>query len=105
MCRKGLVSCLFKVCELFFQGRKVGAFNDLGMACGSYPHHEVEWGFASSGVWAVIVNEFCHGNMIYPCFRVKTTEDVEVGFNFLIESLHFSISLRAVDREILYLRM
>ena len=30
MCGKGLVSCPFKVCELFFQGRKVGAFNDVG---------------------------------------------------------------------------
>ena len=58
--------------------------------------HEVEWGFAGCGVGAVVVDELGHRDMVSPCFRVGTAEDVEVGFDFLVESLCFSIGLRVV---------
>ena len=45
----------------------------------------------------MIVDKFCHRHMICPCFRVRTTEDVEIGLNLLIEPLHFSIGLRVVS--------
>ena len=81
---------------MFFQCREVSGFNDVGDGLWFVSQHEVEWGFAGGGVGAVIVDEFHHGNVICPCFRVRTTEDVEVGFDFLIESLCFSISLGVI---------
>ena len=58
--------------------------------------HEVEQGFASGGVRVVVVDELGHGDMVSPGFRVRTAEDMEIGFDFLIESLRFSVSLRVV---------
>ena len=68
-------------------------FNDIGDGLWFVSKHEVEWGFPGGGVWVVIVDEFCHGNVIYPGLRVGTTEDTEIGLNLLVESLSFSISL------------
>ena len=45
---------------------------------------------------AVVVDELGHRDMVSPCFRVGTAEDAEVGFDFLVESLCFSVGLRVV---------
>ena len=42
------------------------------------------------------VNELGHRDVVSPCFRVGTAEDAEVGFDFLVESLCFSVGLRVV---------
>ena len=81
---------------MFFQCWKVGRFNDAGNGLWFISEHEVEWGFAGGGVRAVVVDELSHGDIVSPGFRVRTTEDVEVGLDFLIKSFHFSISLRVV---------
>ena len=96
MCSKGFISYLFNVSESFFQGRKMCGYNDVGDGLWFIPQHEVEWGFASGGVRAMIVDELGHGDVVSPGFRVRAAEDTEVGFNFLVESLHFSIGLRVV---------
>ena len=46
---------------------------------------------------AVVVDKFGHGDMVHPCFRVGTTEDVEVGFDLLVEPFHFSVGLGMVQ--------
>ena len=48
----------------------MGSFNDVGDGLWFISQHEVEWGFASCGVGAVIVDKLCHGNMVSPCLRV-----------------------------------
>ena len=50
----------------------MGGFNDVWDGLWFVPQHEVKQGFASSGVGVVIVDKFCHGNMICPSFRVSS---------------------------------
>ena len=44
----------------------------------------------------MIVNKFCHGNVLNACFRVGTAEDAEISLYLLVESFHFSIGLRVI---------
>ena len=81
---------------MFFQCQKVGGFNDTRNGLWFISEHEVEWRFTGGGVRAVVVDKLGHGDMVSPGFRVRTTEDAEVGLDFLIESFHFSVSLRVV---------
>ena len=74
----------------------MGSFDDAGNSLRFISKHEVEWRFASGGVRAVVVDELGHRDMVSPCFRVGTAEDAEVGFDFLVESLCFSVGLRVV---------
>ena len=69
---------------------------DVGDGLWFIPQHEVEWGLAGGGVGAVIVNELHHEDVFNPCFRVRTTKDVEIGLNLLVEYLCFSIGLRVI---------
>ena len=74
----------------------MGGFNDTRNGLWFISEHEVERRFAGGGVRAVVVDELAHGDMVSPCSRVRTAEDAEVGFDFLVESFRFSISLRVV---------
>ena len=74
----------------------MGNFNDTGDGLWFVSKHKVEWGFTSGGVRAVVVDKFGHGDVVSPCFRVRITEDAEVGLNLLVESFHLSIGLRVV---------
>ena len=74
----------------------MGGFNDIGDGLWFISKHVVKWGLSSGGMRAVVVDEFGHGDVLRTCFRMGTTEDVEVGLNLLVESFHFSISLRVV---------
>ena len=74
----------------------MGCFNDARDGLRFIAKHEVEWEFASHGVRAVVVDELSHRNMVSPCFRVRATEDAEVGLDFLVESFCFPISLGVV---------
>ena len=74
----------------------MGSFNDIRNGFWFISEHEVEWGFAGGGVRAVVVDELGHRDMVSPCFGVGTAEDAEVGFDFLVESLCFSVGLRVV---------
>ena len=40
--------------------------------------------------------EFCMGNFVSPESRVRSTEDPQIGFNFLVDLFHFSVRLRVV---------
>ena len=48
----------------------MGGFNDVGDGLWFVPQYEVEHGSAGSGVGAMIVDKFCHGNVISPGFKV-----------------------------------
>ena len=37
--------------------------------------------------------ESCMGNSVSPGSRVRSTEDPQIGFNFLVDSFHFSVRL------------
>ena len=74
----------------------MGSFNDTGDGLWFIAEHEVEWGFTSGRVRVVVVDELSHGDMVSPCFRVRTTEDAEVGLDFLVESFCFPISLGVI---------
>ena len=74
----------------------MGGFNDAGDGQWIISKHEVEWGFAGGGVRAVVVDELGHRDVVSPSFGVRTAEDAEVGFDFLVELFRFSISLRVV---------
>jgi hypothetical protein len=48
----------------------------------------------------VVMDKFCEGEVFDPCFRVGTTIDPEVCFQFLIEAFGLSIGLRVIgDRQ------
>ena len=74
----------------------MGSFNDTGDGLWFVSEHKVEWGFAGGGVRVVVVDELGHGDVVSPCFRVRTAEDVEVGLDLLVESFCFSVGLRVV---------
>ena len=74
----------------------MGGSNDTGDGLWFIAKHEVEWGFAGGGVRAVVVDELGHRDVVSPGFRVRATEDMEIGFDFLVESLRFSIGLGVV---------
>ena len=74
----------------------MGGFNDTGDGLWFIAKHEVEWGFAGGGVRAVVVDKLGHRDVVSPGFRVRATEDLEIGLDLLVESFHFSISLRVV---------
>ena len=57
----------------------MGGFNDAGDCLWFIAQHEVEQGFASGGVRAVVVDKLGHGNMVGPGFRVGPAEDAEIG--------------------------
>ena len=59
-------------------------------------HHEEEWRLVGHGVGAVIVCEFCEGNVLCPGSRIGATEDPKVSFYFLVDLLSFSVRLRVV---------
>ena len=79
---------------MFFQSWKVGGFNDTGDGLWFVSEHKIKQGLAGGGMRVMVVDELSHGDVFSPCFRVGATEDVEVGFDLLIEPFHFSIGLR-----------
>ena len=53
-----------------------GSFGDNGRkSTGFISHHEEEWRLVGYGVRAVIVGEFCEGDMLSPGSGVGATED------------------------------
>ena len=67
-------------------------------------HHEIEWGLVCDGVRAVIVGEFCMGDLVSPGTRVGPAEDPKVGFNLLVDTFCFTIGLKVVggrEREVI----
>ena len=84
----------------------MGGVNDVMDGLQFISEHEIEGGFAGGGMRVMIVDKFSPGNVIYPCFSVGTTKDVEVGFNLLFEPFHFSVGLWVIcNREISYPRI
>jgi hypothetical protein len=45
---------------------------------------------------SVIVNKFCKGKVLDPCFRVGSAIDPQVCFQFLIKTFSLSISLQVI---------
>ena len=80
----------------FLRCSSTGVFNDVGDCLGFISKHDVKWRFSGGGMRAMIVYKFGHGNMIDPCFRVRTAKDMKVGFNFLVELFCFTIGLRVI---------
>ena len=64
---------------------------------GFLSHDEIEWEFSSGGVGVYIVYKFSHGDLISPIRGVASAEYLQVSFKFLINSFHFSISLRVIS--------
>ena len=60
---------------------------------GFISHHEEEWQLVGDGVRAMIVGKFCEGNMLGPRGRIRTREDLKIGFNLLVDLFSFPISL------------
>ena len=54
-------------------------------------------------MWGRVVVELSRGKELYPFGRVVGTEDVEIGFEFLICSLCLSISLGMIGSGELYI--
>ena len=74
-----------------------GSFgNDGGKRMGFISHHEEEWRVVGYGVRAVIVGEFCEGNVLSPRSRIRATEDPKIGLYFLVHMFGLPISLRVV---------
>ena len=63
---------------------------------GFVSHHEEEWRLVGYGVRAVIVGEFCKGDVLSPRSGVGTAEDLKIGLYFLVHMFSLPISLRVV---------
>ena len=73
-----------------------GFGDDGGKRTGFISHHEEEWRLVGYGVRAVIVGEFCEGDVLSPRSRVRATEDLKIGFYFLVHMFRLPISLRVI---------
>ena len=60
-------------------------------------HHEIEQGLVHDRVRAVIVGEFCVGDLVGSGSWVRSAEDPQVSFNLLIDTFSFTIKLWVVD--------
>ena len=63
---------------------------------GFISHNEEEWQLVGYGVRAVIVGEFCEGDVLSPRSRIRAAEDLKIGFYFLVHTFGLPISLRVV---------
>ena len=63
---------------------------------GFISHNEEEWQLVGYGVRAVIVGEFCEGDVLSPRSRIRAAEDPKIGFYFLVHTFGLPISLRVV---------
>jgi hypothetical protein len=46
---------------------------------------------------SMVMDKFCKRKVFDPCFRVGTTIDSEIRFQFLVEALSLSIGLRVIS--------
>ena len=60
-------------------------------------HHEIGWGLICDRVGLVIVCELGKGDVLGPGCGIRSTEDPEVGLDFLVDAFSFAISLRMVS--------
>ena len=70
--------------------------DDRRQGVGFISHHEKEWGLGSGRVWVVVVGKFHIGYRLCPQGGVISTEDLEVGFSFLVDSFSFFIRLGVI---------
>ena len=74
-----------------------GSFrDDGGKHTGFISHHEEEWRLVGYRVRAVIMGEFSEGDVLSPGSRVRATENLKIGFYFLVHMFGLPISLRVV---------
>ena len=74
-----------------------GGFGDDGGKCmGFISHHEEEWRLVGYGVRAVIVGEFCEGDVLSPRSGVRAAEDSKICLNLLVHTFGFSIHLSVI---------
>ena len=66
MGRLCFISSFGEFVESFFHCWEVGFVRDVGERLGLVAHDELERGFSSGRVWADVVNEFCHGDIVGP---------------------------------------
>ena len=81
---------------MILDSRKGSVRDDGGKSIGFISHHEEEWRLVGYGVRTVIVHEFCKGDVLCPGSGIGATEDLEVGFYFLVNPFCFSVSLRVI---------
>ena len=81
---------------MILDGREGRVGDNGGKSTRFISHHEEEWQLVGHRVGAVIVCEFCEGNVLCPGSRIGAREDLKVSFYFLVDSLSFSICLRVV---------
>ena len=91
----GFFPSLGEKMESFFQFGKEG-LSDLRVGMGFVAHHEREGGGIGDGVGGGILREFCHREEFGPFRRLVLSEDLKIGFEFLIDPFRLAISLQVV---------
>ena len=56
----------------------------------------MEWRLVGDGMGVVIVHKFYVGDRFRPRCGVTAAEDSEIGFNFLVYSFGFAVSLQVI---------
>ena len=56
-------------------------------------HHEIEQKPSSNRMRAVVMSEFCVRDGIGPGYGIISAVDLEIGFNFLVDTFSFSVSI------------
>jgi hypothetical protein len=65
---------------LIFCGRDGGVWKNMRDASRFISHHEEEWRGIAGIMLSVIVDEFCHGEVLDPIERCRVAVDTKVGF-------------------------
>jgi hypothetical protein len=76
----GFFSSLLEVSDSIFCGRDSGVWENVRDASGFISHHEEERGGVAGVMFSVVVDEFCHGEVLNPVERCGAAIDAEVGF-------------------------
>src|SRR6267154_2477940 len=96
MAGEGFFSHLLKVPNAFFCGWDVSLRESIGDSPGFKTHHQIEGGCIARIVFLLVMDEFCHREVVSPFCWFVSAVDPEVGFKFLIQTFCLAVCLGMV---------
>ena len=99
MAGEGFFAHLLKVLYSFFCGWNISLREDIGDSLGFEAHHQIERGCITCIVFSLVMNEFCHGEVVGPFSWFVAAIDPKVCFKLLVESFSLSVCLWVVGSQ------
>jgi hypothetical protein len=76
----GFFSCLLEISNSIFCGRDDRIGKNMRDTSRFISHHKEEWRGVAGVMFSVVVDEFCHGEVLNPIERCGAAVDTEVSF-------------------------